>query len=241
VFPHNHLGKLSRLLAEADAGEMQAVVTESIFSMDGDAADLHGIAELKQKYEPLVLLDEAHSSGVYGENGRGLPAELKLDGLADVTIVTLSKAIGCAGGAVCGSATFCDSLINLARPYIFSTNIPPATAAGAAAAIGVMAAEPQRQKRVRDLARRVRSELAAQGFRLPTGDSPIIPIILGNETAALEAAAVLLENRILTLAIRPPTVAPGSSRLRITLSSKHTDKEIAALLAATQSLRGSRS
>ena len=240
VFPHNHIGKLSRLLQEADSGEIQVVVTESIFSMDGDTADLRGIVELRKKYGAVVLLDEAHSSGVYGENGRGLPAELGLDGVADVTIVTLSKAIGCAGGAVCGSATFCESLVNLARPYIFSTSISPAMAAGAAAAIEVMAEEPRRQQRVRDLARHVRSELAAQGFRLPAGDSPIIPIVLGNETAALEAAAVLLENGILTLAIRPPTVAPGSSRLRITLSSEHTDDEIPALLAATQSLGGLR-
>jgi 8-amino-7-oxononanoate synthase len=240
VFPHNHLAKLSRLLAEAVGAQLQVVVTESIFSMDGDAADLHGLAALKQKYELLVLLDEAHSSGIYGESGRGLPAELGLEHVADVNIVTLSKAVGCAGGAVCASATFCESLVNFARPFIFSTSIPPATVAGAAAAIDVMAAEPWRQRRVRDLARRVRSELAAQGFRLPPGDSPIIPIILGNETAALEAAAQLLENGVLTLAIRPPTVAPGSSRLRVTLSSEHTDDEIAALVAATQSLHGLR-
>jgi 8-amino-7-oxononanoate synthase len=239
VFPHNHLAKLARLLRESPSDQLQVVVTESIFSMDGDAADLEGLARLKREHPFALLLDEAHSSGVYGENGSGLPHELGFADLPDVSIVTLSKAIGCAGGAVCGSTPFCEALVNLARPYIFSTALPPGVAAAAAAAIDVMTSEPRRQKRVRESARFVRSELAAQGFALPPGDSPIIPIVLGNETAALGAAAQMLEKGILCLAIRPPTVPRGASRLRVTISSEHSDDDLAALLTATRSLSGS--
>jgi 8-amino-7-oxononanoate synthase len=227
VFPHNHLPKLERLLSEADPSTQQVVVTESIFSMDGDRANLAGIAELKNRFPFLLLLDEAHGSGVYGPGGSGLAAELGLKDSVDLTIVTLSKAIGCMGGAICGSRLMCDAVVNFARPYIFSTALPPAIAAAVTAALGVMRDEPQRQQRVRELARRVRQSLA-----LPDDDSPIIPIILGDETRALDAAEQLRSKGILTVAVRPPTVARGTSRLRLTLSCDHTDEEVAQLAAA---------
>jgi len=236
VFPHNHLSKLSRLLSEAAPDRLQVVITESVFSMDGDSADLEGLARLKRERSFALVLDEAHASGIYGESGSGLAHERGLPDLADVTIVTLSKAVGCAGGAVCGSESFCEVLVNLARPYIFSTAMPPGAAAAVTAAIEVMAAEPARIRRVRASAARIRSELTAQGFSLALGDSPIIPIVLGNETAALEAAVQLLENGILCVPIRPPTVPRGSSRLRVTISSEHSDEDLAALLAATRFL-----
>src|SRR5262249_31337050 len=117
VFPHNHLAKLRRLLEEAEPKQMQVVVTESIFSMDGDAADLRGLAQIKKELPFVLLLDEAHGSGVYGPNGAGYAAECGLQEIADVSIVTLSKALGCVGGAVCGSHVFCDGLLNLGRAY----------------------------------------------------------------------------------------------------------------------------
>jgi 8-amino-7-oxononanoate synthase len=226
VFPHNHLGKLRRLLSDADRGSLQVVVTESIFSMDGDAADLAGIAELKKEFPFLLLLDEAHGSGVYGPDGAGYAAECGLGNLADLTVVTLSKAIGCSGGAVCATASLCEAIVNFGRPYIFSTAIPPAICAAVEAAIGVMRDEPNRRQRVRELARQVRTELHPG-----TGDSPIIPIILGDESIAIHAAEQLLNEGILAVAVRPPTVARGTSRLRITLSCDHTDEEIRHLIA----------
>jgi 8-amino-7-oxononanoate synthase len=232
VFPHNHLDKLARLLEEAEEGQTQVVVTESIFSMDGDAADLAGLARLKQRRPFVLLLDEAHGSGVYGPAGAGLAAEVGLAALADVTVVTLSKALGCAGGAVCGSAGFCEAVINLGRAYVYSTALPPAVAAAAQAAVDVIRDEPERQRRVRDLARMVRSRLAQSGLQIPPGDSPIVPIILGNEEAALAAASRLKDLGLWVVAIRPPTVPRGSSRLRITLSSKHTADEIERLLSS---------
>lgn len=232
VLPHNGLEKLRRLLADADPNEIQVVVTESIFSMDGDAADLRGLAKLKAERPFVLLLDEAHASGVYGPAGAGLAAELGLGSIVDVTVLTLSKSIGCAGGAVCGSERFCAAMVNLARAYIYSTNLPAMIAAAAEAAIEVMADEPQLQSRVRERSARVRRELTGIGLQIPPGDSPIIPIAMRSESAALEAANELRQDGILVLAIRPPTVPRGTSRLRVTLSAGHTDQEVQRLIQA---------
>jgi 8-amino-7-oxononanoate synthase len=236
VFPHNHLQKLERLLEEMAPGRLCAVVTESIFSMDGDAADLRGIAGLKQKHPFLLLLDEAHGSGVYGPNGAGYAAELELGSIVDVSVVTLSKAIGVVGGAVCASEKFCDAVVNFGRPYIYSTNLPPAAAAAAEAAIEVMRDEPERQQRLRALATDVRHRLREIGFEIADGDSPIIPVLLRDETEAMRAAGRLLEGGFLVVAIRPPTVARGTSRLRITLSSEHRQEEVGGLLKLLESI-----
>jgi len=236
VFPHDNLDKLERLLQEADGAERQVVLTESIFSMDGDAADLRGLAELKRRHGFMLLLDEAHASGVYGPGGAGLAAELGLNELADVTVVTLSKALGCGGGVVCASAIFVEALVNFARAYIYSTAVPPPLAAAAEAALEVLHDEPERRNRLRSLATLVRNRLSAAGLQLPPGDSPILPIVLGNEKAALSAAESLQLAGLWTLPIRPPTVPRGTSRLRITLSSQHSDDEIGQLLRAVSAL-----
>jgi 8-amino-7-oxononanoate synthase len=233
AFPHNNLTKLRQLLDDAPADQLQVVLTESIFSMDGDACDLRGLAELKQKHPFVLLLDEAHGSGVYGPNGSGLAAEMKLQHAVDVSIVTLSKAIGCVGGAVSGSSLFRDGLLNFGRAYIYSTSVPPHLASCVTEAIGVMRDEPQRQARVRALANRVRSELKLE----PGADSPIVPIVLGDQAKALHAAEEMKRRGLLVLAVRPPTVAPGSSRLRVTLSCEHSDEEIEQLIQAIRLLR----
>ncbi len=236
VFPHNGLVKLRRLLDDVPAGQLQVVVTESIFSMDGDAADLAGLAALKRERPFLLLVDEAHGSGVYGAAGSGYAGEAGLRDAVDVTIVTLSKALGLAGGAVCASRRFCDALVNVGRAYVYSTSVPPAVAAGASAAIRVMRDEPHRQARVRALANRVRGQFRDAGVDLPAGDSPIVPILLGDEAAALNAAAELEDGGLLALAIRPPTVPPGTSRLRATLSCEHSDDEVERLVRAVCSV-----
>ena len=234
VFPHNHLGKLRRLLQEADPQQMQVVLTESIFSMDGDAADLKGLAQIKSDLPFVLLLDEAHGSGVFGENGAGYAAEIGCQQIVDISIVTLSKALGCIGGAVCGSQAFCDALLNLGRAYIYSTSVPPMIATAARAAIAICHEEPQRQQRVRALARHVRSALSSAGISISAGDSPVIAIIVGEEEHALRDAQKLREKDMLVVAVRPPTVPRGSSRLRITLSSEHTDDEIEKLIEAVR-------
>jgi len=240
VFPHNNLEKLKKLLEIGETGDVQVVVTESIFSMDGDAADLEGLSRLKRQRPFLLLVDEAHSTGVYGPAGSGLLAELDMRELADVTVITLSKSIGCAGGAVCASGTFCEALVNFARAYLYSTNMPAAIAAAADAAVSVMEEEPQRQRRVRELAVYVRKELAQTRFGVPSGSSPIVPIVIGAEIAALEAAEKLMSEGLLVLAIRPPTVARGTCRLRVTLSCEHSDSEIEQLIRSIRELEMAR-
>jgi 8-amino-7-oxononanoate synthase len=236
VFPHNNLAKLKRLLEDRDSEQLQVVVTESIFSMDGDAADLSGLATIKEESPFVLLLDEAHGSGVYGANGSGYAVECGHQNTVDISIVTLSKALGCVGGAVCGSKLFCDALLNLGRAYIFSTSVPPMIAAAAKAAIEACHEEPQRQARVRALAKRVRDNLNAAGFSISPGDSPIIPLICGEEQNALDAAEAMRNDGLFVIAVRPPTVPRGSSRLRITLCCDHTDDEIEKLLASVQQL-----
>lgn len=236
VFPHNGLAKLRRLLEEADPQQLQVVLTESIFSMDGDAADLTGLFELKQTHPFVLVLDEAHASGVYGDWGAGLAAELRLQHAVDVSIVTLSKALGCVGGAVCCSEVFRDALINFGRAYIYSTSVPPSLADCVIEAIKVMRDEPHRQSRVRELARRVRAELAQEELPIPPGDSPIVPVVVGTERAAMEAAERLKREQMLVMAVRPPTVPPGSSRLRISLCCEHTDAEVRKLIDCVKAL-----
>lgn len=236
IFPHNNLGKLRRLLEDAPDDQIQVVVTESIFSMDGDAVDLRGLSKLKQEKPFVLLLDEAHAGGVYGPHGSGLAAELGLDNVADVTVITLSKALGCAGGAVCGSGTFCEALVNFARAYLYSTNLPAAMAAAADAALTVMESEPQRQRRLREIAAMLRGPLQEWGYTTATGDSPIVPVVMGSASAALEAAERLMADGLLVLAIRPPSVPRGTSRLRITVSCEHRNNEIEHLIRALKEL-----
>jgi 8-amino-7-oxononanoate synthase len=230
IFPHNHLGKLARLLQESEDSVLQVVITESIFSMDGDAADLSGIARLKRSVPFALLVDEAHACGVYGDGGAGLLSELGFSELADVTVCTLSKAAGGVGGAVCASRLFCDGVVNFGRAYIYSTAVPPWVALLAETAIDIMQKEPWRQQRVRELALRVRARLAMEGVNLLPGNSPILPVILGEEQRTGRGTEVLLDAAMFVAAIRPPTVAPGTSRLRVTLSCDHTDGEIEHLV-----------
>ena len=237
VFPHNGVAKLKRLLCDAPAGQLQMVVTESIFSMDGDAADLEGIVALKRARRFVLLVDEAHASGVYGQHGAGYASERGLAEQVDISVVTLSKALGGAGGAVCASGDFCKALINRGRAYMYSTSVPPSVCGGCIASIELLRDEPDRQNRVRALARRVREGVARIGFGIPTGDSPIVPVIFGDESAALAASERLLENGLLVPAVRPPTVARGSSRLRLTLCADHTDGEVERLLGALLAIR----
>ena len=233
IFPHNNLAKLSRLLTGEN---LDVVITESIFSMDGDAADLRGIAKLKQKQPFFLLLDEAHASGVYGKNGAGYAQSLGVQHAVDASVVTLSKALGGVGGAICSTKTFSNGVVNFGRAYIYSTSLPAAAAAAAEAAIEIMRDEPHRQKRLADLSFRVRTELTKARARLLPGDSPIICCLLGSEESVLAAAEKLFQQGLIVAAVRPPTVAPGSSRLRISLCSEHSDEEVTALLAAITKL-----
>ena len=232
VFPHNDVAKVERLLSDASADEMQVVVTESIFSMDGDAADLSSLAALKSRYDFALLVDEAHAAGVYGPDGSGLVAHLGLRDKVDITIATLSKALGVSGGAVCSSRAFADAVLNFGRAYIYSTSVSPIIARCTSRAIEICRREPERRTRVMQLASRVRSQLRDANVTLFEGDSPIIPILLNDESSAIDASKRLEAQGLLVLPVRPPTVPRGTSRLRVTVSCEHSDDEVLQLAGA---------
>ncbi len=195
------------------------VVTESIFSMDGDTVDLGAlVAELGD--DDVLLVDEAHALGVIGPGGAGLAC-----GIDDPRIVvmgTLSKALGAHGGFVAGPAVVIDALVNMARPFIFDTALPPALALAARVAVKIARSEEERRTRLHGTVRHLRAGLASLGFETIADPSPIVPVILGEERRALSIASTLAAARIVAPAIRPPTVAPGTSRLRLSLRSDHS-------------------
>lgn len=232
VFPHNDVTKVQRLLEEAPSDETQVVVTESIFSMDGDAGELAKIAQLKSKYDFIFLVDEAHATGLYGPDGSGLVSQLQLHDDVDVVITTLSKALGLVGGAICGKQSLIESIINFGRAYIYSTSIPPLFASAVRDAIRICREEPHRRQRVLSLSQQVRHALRSGNISLFPGDSPIIPILFHDESRAIHAAQRLEDQGLLVLPIRPPTVPRGTSRLRITLSCEHSDSQVDQLIQA---------
>jgi 8-amino-7-oxononanoate synthase len=236
VFPHNHLAKLESHLEWArreHPAKRVLVITESVFSMDGDHAPLRQLVELKKRFGALLMLDEAHAIGVIGPNGRGLAAEENVSEEIDVQMGTLSKALGTSGGYICGPRTLIEWLINRARSFIYSTAPPPAIAAAALAAVNFLAS-PEGEERRLLLWERIRlmqqllPRAGAKGEDV-AASSAIFPLIVGDEKAALDLAAALQGEGFLVPAIRYPTVAKGAARLRITVTAAHKEAQIEAL------------
>jgi 8-amino-7-oxononanoate synthase len=243
VFPHNHVGKLERHLEWArreHSGKRVLIITESVFSMDGDRAPLRELVELKKRFGALLMLDEAHAVGVIGSNGRGLAADENVSEEVDVQMGTLSKALGSSGGYICGSRTLIDWLINRARSFIYSTAPPPATAAAALAAVDFLASPSGEERRLLlweriKLMQQLVPRAGAKGEDV-TARSAIFPWIMGNEKAALDLAAVLQSEGFLVPAVRYPTVAKGAARLRITVTATHKAAQIRELCKAIKRL-----
>ncbi|MGA2306842.1 MAG: 8-amino-7-oxononanoate synthase [Acidimicrobiales bacterium] len=236
IYRHCDVAHLAALL-EADPATPTVVVTDTVFSMDGDAAPVEEIAALCRRRGALLLLDEAHA--VLGPH---LPASLTSD--PELTLVrmgTLSKTLGSLGGFLAGPRDVIDLMVNAARPYIFSTGLSPADAAAALAALGVLRSSEGDAlvRRLVDLVEQVRGgdRRGGSGTRARPS-SPIIPVIMGTEQRALEASAALLADGLWVPAIRPPTVPTGTSRLRVTVSAAHTDDQVRTLAAALAPLRG---
>lgn len=228
VFPHNHLGKLEKLLETASGRVL--IVTEAIFSMDGDACALAEIIALKERFGAWLLLDEAHSVGVLGPQGRGLAAALGLESQIEIHMGTLSKSFGLSGGYIAASRLVVEHLINHARSLIYSTAPPPCLAHAALAALNIIAGEEGESRR----------QCLRQHVQQLMPDKPmvsaILPKIIGDEKAALEASARLRELGFLIPAIRYPTVAKGSARLRITPTAGHSAEQVQRLIEALQQL-----
>jgi len=245
VFDHNDLHDLEEILKWAtDRNRAQSrsrkkrilVVTESVFSMDGDLAPLREIVELKERYGAWLMLDEAHATGLFGEKRRGLAEAFEIGNRVEIQMGTLGKALGSAGGYISGSRKLIDLLINKARSFIFSTAPTPAAAATATAAIQIVESNEGEQRRTLLWSRvdQVKNGLVGSAWKIPVVRSAIIPIIVGDEAKAVSLAATLAALGILIPAIRYPTVARGQARLRLTVSAAHDSADVAALLGALE-------
>jgi 8-amino-7-oxononanoate synthase len=238
VFAHNDLDDLEQKLAWAKTRSHPApytsrtlIITESIFSMDGDAAALREIVALKEKFGAWLMVDEAHATGIIGQNGRGLASHLGVRNRIEIQMGTLGKALGTSGGYICGSRALVDFLVNRARSFIFSTAPVPAAAAAAIAALELVQTSEGDARRKSLFARVVELnlKLKIKNSKLP---GAIVPLIIGDETAALATADKLHAQNIFVPAIRYPTVARGAARLRVTLTAAHTAGDVAKLCAA---------
>jgi len=233
TYPHGDLRRLANLLDNHRAAHRRCLlVTDSLFSMDGDLAPLAELAALARRYDCMLLVDEAHATGVWGHSGRGLAEELGVEEQIHVRVGTLSKALAGIGGFACGPKPLVEWLVNRARPFVFSTALPPAVCAAALAALDLVREEPSRGAEVRRRAAGLRTVLAAQGWNLGASASQIIPLVVGDARAAVRLAGQLLEQGWLVPAIRPPSVAEGRALLRISLSSGHDEEMVARLAAA---------
>jgi 8-amino-7-oxononanoate synthase len=245
IFAHNDLDDLEAKLKWADSaatlenGRRKSeilVVTESIFSMDGDAAPLRAMVALKERYGARLMVDEAHATGIVGRNGRGLADHLGVSDRIEIQMGTLGKALGASGGYICGSRPLIDLLVNRARSFIFST--APVPAAAAAASAGIQLAQSSEGETLREQLRQRVAELVKSVIRDPslTIAGAIVPVILGDETKTLSAAANLREQGIFAPAIRYPTVARSAARLRLTLTAAHTANDVAMLARALEAI-----
>jgi glycine C-acetyltransferase/8-amino-7-oxononanoate synthase len=230
VYEHCNLDHLEWALGE-HGREGDVIVTDSVFSMDGDIAPLRGIVELARRHGARVVVDEAHGTGALGPGGRGAVAEAGLEGQVDVIVGTLSKALGSYGGYVCTSREIVELLLNSSRSLIFSTAPPPPAAAGALAALELLLEQPLRPQKLQSLAELLRRELEAQGLPAVEGRTQIVPLVVGDADASVRLCEAALARGVFAQAIRPPTVPQGSSRLRLTVMASHTTSELAGAAA----------
>ena len=226
VYRHCDVDQLERGLKDAPRSSRKLIVTESLFSMDGDEAPLKKIVELSEEYDAMTMVDEAHATGVYDPDGAGLVARLGLGERVLVQMGTLGKALGGFGAYVAGSAALRELLINRCRSFIFTTSLPPAVMAMAIAAVDLIRREPERRRVLRDNCARVRDGLARLGYFLGDSRSQILPLMIGDANECMRLSDRLLDRGVFAQGIRPPTVPPGTSRLRITLMATHTSDQI---------------
>ncbi|WP_406701040.1 8-amino-7-oxononanoate synthase [Singulisphaera sp. Ch08] len=233
VYPHNDTTRLSSIL-ERDRGRFRRslIATDGVFSMDGDLAPLADLADLADRFEAMLLVDEAHGTGVFGPDGRGSAAACGVAERVSIRVGTLSKALGSVGGFVAGSQRLIDWLINRARPLVYSTALPPPAAAAASQALAIARAEPWRRERLHAMSARLRQALTASGLDVGGSAGPIVPVLIGPPQQTLELAERLHDRGFLVPAIRPPTVPEGTARLRIGLSAAHDDQALSGLIDA---------
>jgi len=227
VFPHKDTAAAERKLAELDTHPgRKLLITDGVFSMDGDIGPLPGLVEAAEKHGAIMMVDDAHSSGVLGRNGRGTIDHFGLHGHVHIQVGTLSKAIGVLGGYVCGSRALIEFLYHRARPFLFSTSHPPAVAASCMAAFDVLEQEPERIQKLWDNTRYFKQGLSAAGFNTGVSETPITPVIVGAARTAHALSAALFEEGVLATGIGFPTVPEGKARVRTIVTATHTREEL---------------
>ena len=231
VYRHLDVDHLDALLSESDA-RRKLVVTESVFSMDGDLAPLPRIVEVARRHDALLVIDEAHATGVLGPHGGGALDHFGLDGEGVVVVGTLSKALGSVGGFVAAEETVVEYLLNRSRAFIFNTALPPGAVGAGLAALDIVAREPERRTRLQAHSAALRAGIEAAGYPATASETQIVPLIVGAADDALALERALREAGVLAKAVRPPTVPEGTSRLRFNLMATHADEDVAAALAA---------
>ncbi len=230
VYPHGDARRLAAMLDRQRARFRRVLIaTDGVFSMDGDLAPLPELVEIASRFDAMLLVDEAHGTGVLGASGRGASEYLGVSDSIPIRVGTLSKALGSLGGFVSGSNRLIDHLLNTAPTFAFSTALPPAAAAAAREALGIVRSEPERRESLLARSAALRERLESAGLRVPAGRGPIIPVILGEPQHAMTVSTALRERGFLVPAIRPPTVPRGTSRLRISLCANHNDEDTTAL------------
>ncbi|WP_350253980.1 glycine C-acetyltransferase [Bacillus halotolerans] len=234
VYQHVNMSDLEKVLRKSMNYRMRLIVTDGVFSMDGNIAPLPDIVELAEKYDAFVMVDDAHASGVLGENGRGTVNHFGLDGRVHIQVGTLSKAIGVLGGYAAGSKVFIDYLRHKGRPFLFSTSHPPAVTAACMEAIDVLLEEPEHMERLWENTHYFKSMLVQMGFTLTQSETPILPILIGDEGAAKQFSDQLLSKGVFAQSIVFPTVAKGKARIRTIITAEHTKEELDQALDAIE-------
>ena len=234
VFPHKDAAAADRSLAESKApGRRQLLITDGVFSMDGDIAPLPALVEVAEKHGAIMMIDDAHASGVLGPGGKGTVSHFGLDPKrVDVQVGTLSKAIGVLGGFIAGPSHLIEWLVNRGRPFLFSTSAPPAVAAACLAALDVIRDEPERIDRLWSNTNFFKEGLHGLGFDTGASETPITPVIAGEEAKAVELSRLLWEEGVFSPAIVFPTVAKGRSRVRTIVTADHSDEDLTEALDA---------
>jgi 8-amino-7-oxononanoate synthase len=241
IYPHRDLNYLERRLRRHESETCRKlIITESVFSMDGDVADLRVMQELAERYGASLVVDEAHATAVHGPCGAGMVAEARLAGEVFATVHTCGKALASAGAFVCGTRVLREFLVNHARMLIFSTALPPYMAAQIGAALRLAKSMDAEREYLRMIASALSASLRRQGWDVSGTVSQIVPVIVGSNEEALAAAAFLQERRFAVRAIRPPTVPPGTARLRLSLTARVTREHAADLVAAGKLWRETR-
>ena len=226
VFPHKDIDAARTVLQELPAGQRKLLITDGVFSMDGDLGPLPALCGLAEEFGCIMMVDDAHASGVFGRNGRGTVDHFGMHGRVDVQVGTLSKAMGALGGYVAGSRDLVDFLCHRARPFLFSTSHPPAVAAACIAAIDVLLEEPQLIDRLWENTRFFKAGLEAHGFDTGISESPITPVIVGDGTLAMQLSDRLFQEGVFAQGIAFPTVAPDKARVRTIVTATHTREDL---------------